>query len=254
MSSRRISVFCAIISIMPVISSANEKLNTLREQRDAAIDRVVAPVNSRYVEAMQRLVKLLTTSGDLESALIVSKEIKRVKTEPAKEAKPLTEPRRLAILSEQRSSAIARAVGPIHRVYAEEVKQLFESARRSGSLEEALVFEKEMALISNGNTGVERESREFSEESLLGTVWGYPGQSALDRYRFEPGKMKVLKPQPDGTFIEGHYRIWKIHDPKRREIIIVFNTGEEILEVNSRMNKMSNNTRVIELIEEEAKD
>ena len=216
----------------------------------AAVERAVSPINTQYVEELEKLVKLLTTTGNLESAVTVNSEINRVERDPIEVVEiPEADPR-LVLLSEQRASAIERVLGPINQVYRGQVQQRFEAARKAGNLNDALAFEKELDRIRIDDGGAMAVSDVFSKETLIGTVWGEEDGGDRNMFRVDADLMRVLLWQADGSFVEGHYRNWSLHDAKRREISIDYHSGTEQLEVNSRLSKMANEKRVMVRFEE----
>lgn len=145
----KVAISVSLVCLLALVSDGwtSEALSELSNQKMAAVERAVSPINAQYVEELEQLVKLLTTSGDLESAVMVNSEIKRVEIEPTEVVEMLEAVPRLVLLSEQRASAIERALGPINQVYREQVQQRFEASRRAGNLDDALAFEKELDRI-----------------------------------------------------------------------------------------------------------
>lgn len=248
----KVAVFLSLVCLLAFVpvGRASEELSELSNQKMAAVERAVSPINTRYVEELEKLVKLLTTSGDLESAVTVNSEIERVKNEPLKVVEMLETVPRLVILSEQRASAIERALEPVNQVYKEQIQQRFEASRRAGNLDDALAFEKELDRIRAKDGETKAVSDVFSKETLIGTVWGAEDSGDRNKLRVDADWMRVLLWQADGSYIEGHYRNWSVHDAKRREISIDFHSGTEELKVDSRISKMANGKRVMVRFEE----
>lgn len=72
---------CCLMSVFFVSLSwaQSDRFEILKKQRDDAIERAVAPINKRYVEELEKLVRVLTASGELEEALQLKKEIASIK-------------------------------------------------------------------------------------------------------------------------------------------------------------------------------
>lgn len=74
-------LFTAFVAISSISRGEEDRFKNLKTQKDSAIARATAPINDRYVLELQKLLKSLTASGDLDSALAVREEIKLFKTE-----------------------------------------------------------------------------------------------------------------------------------------------------------------------------
>lgn len=53
------------------------RLEFLQNQRKAAIDRIVTPINEKYVVELEKLLKVTISSGDLDQAVKIREEIER---------------------------------------------------------------------------------------------------------------------------------------------------------------------------------
>ncbi|MEM7144303.1 MAG: hypothetical protein AAF591_04165 [Verrucomicrobiota bacterium] len=84
------TLVCLLLSVFIASPTwaQSDRYKILMEQRNDAIERAVAPINKRYVEELEKLVRVLTASGELEEALRVKKEIALV--ERLSEAPPET--------------------------------------------------------------------------------------------------------------------------------------------------------------------
>ncbi|MEM1442723.1 MAG: hypothetical protein AAGF67_10305 [Verrucomicrobiota bacterium] len=244
-----ISAFLGAVCILtPAVG--NEDLNKLTTQRDAALKRAVEPINSQYVEKLEKLTELLTKNGDLDGAVQVKAETVRVEKEPTRIIESIEGPDRLELLFGQRKVAISRAIEPIERVYIQQLESLLESATRGGDLESALTFREELENVGALPTRVPDVPEQFGEKDLLGTIWGFRDSGNPDRFRFEEsGLFRVLKPQTDGSYKAGNSHTWKVHNAKRREISITFHNGvEEVMKMNSKTTEFDNESRAFERI------
>jgi len=69
------------ILLITTFAQASERLETLRDQRNNAIEAAVAPINDRYVIELEKLLKVAIASGELDEAVEVRKEIAIFKLE-----------------------------------------------------------------------------------------------------------------------------------------------------------------------------
>lgn len=68
------------------VSLADDRFELLKSQRATAVERAVTPINDRYVVELKKLLKILTTAGDLDTALEVREEINKFGNAPVKQA------------------------------------------------------------------------------------------------------------------------------------------------------------------------
>jgi len=71
-----------LFSLLQLAAHAqSDRLTMLQEQRESAMERAIAPINAKYVQELEKLLKILTASGELKEALIVKEEIAKYKSE-----------------------------------------------------------------------------------------------------------------------------------------------------------------------------
>lgn len=81
-----IIVLISFVSVIAPASPFEEELEKLIKQRDAAIEREVAPINEKFKDAAQEILRRAVQAGDLDAAQKIKAMI-----ESAKAPAPLTE-------------------------------------------------------------------------------------------------------------------------------------------------------------------
>lgn len=213
------------------------------------MERVITPLNEAYVGKLDELMNHLTTSGELNQALVVKNEIDRVGRNPLDSLEEENIPERLGLLSKQRSAALKRALAPIERKYRQELDRLLRTYTSSGDLEAALKVREELAKYGDGPSS-DNDEKGFSKAFLTGTVWEYAIGNNPDRLQFGDGKVLVLKGDGSGKFSPGDSREWEMVDVKKRQIRIHWNSGPLVATLNSRLNEMESGARVLERVKE----
>lgn len=230
---------------------AENQIEKLKGMKDAAVERAVAPLNSRHLEELDALLETMSASGELEGALEVKEELASVKESPAETStREETEFRRLDELRERRNDALERVLGPINSTYVSELKKLQRNLTSSGDLELAKrakeVLEKFQINTEVGAGDVTID--ELSEKHLIGTSWENKNAGGTEIFRFEQGRFQVFKPDGAGGLRPGDYRNWQIENPKRRQIRIFYHYGEEVATINSKFTEMKDTKHVLKRV------
>jgi hypothetical protein len=72
----KISCLCVLMGGAAFAQAAKQELISLKTQYENALDRVVAPLQEKYLVALRGLKEKYTKAGDLESAILVDRELK----------------------------------------------------------------------------------------------------------------------------------------------------------------------------------
>jgi len=80
MLTRPIAILVFTFTISSAVK-AQDRFELLKEQRVKAIERAVAPINDRYVNELEKLLKTTIASGDLDEAVRIREEIALFKKE-----------------------------------------------------------------------------------------------------------------------------------------------------------------------------
>ncbi len=250
MKSILIATISGCLLFFPAAIKGQEKLLGLKKHKESAIERVITPLNKAYLGKLDELMDHLTTSGELNKALVVKNEIDRVGRKPSESLEEENIPERLALLSRQRSAALERALAPIERKYHKELDRLLRNYTSAGNLEAALKVREELAKYRDGPSS-DDEEKGFSKAFLIGTVWEYAIGNNPDRLQFGDGKVLVLKGDGSGNFTPGDSREWEMVEVKKRQIRIHWNSGPLVATLNSRLTEMESGARVLERVRED---
>lgn len=246
------SVFLTLIFGFAHAATGESRLETLKNQKDAAVQRAVAPIEERYVAELEDFLKILTSSSQLEKALEVKKAIERA-GDGDLEGDVEVKSERLALLRAQRKDAIERAKAPIEATYLNELEKLLRKATSASRLEKAVEIKNELAQFRSTvrPLGEEVEREEFSEETLLGTEWVLEQGGEQVMFRFGEGKFQVHHLDANDNWEVGGHRNWRMENAKRRQIRIFWNYGEEVATINARMTEMKDPRHVMKRLESE---
>lgn len=123
-----------------------ERLMELRGSFEKAKERVMTPINARYLGQLEELRTILLQSNRLKDAVVVDVEIKRLKGENAEGGSSnrlIPEFDRLKEASERDREA---ALTPLNERYVEELAKLKVGYAKAGDLEGTLAVDREMKL------------------------------------------------------------------------------------------------------------
>lgn len=231
--------------VSPLAAEEGSRLEMLKQQKDAAVERAIAPIEERYRGELEQLLRILTSSNELEQAL----EVKKALEDPDFDE---VSSERLARIRDQRADAIERAKAPIEATYVNELEKLQRHATVTGDLEEAVrikeVLEKFQANALS--PGEDHNDEGFSEKSLIGTEWVLVQGGEQVMFRFGEGRFQAHHLDVNDNWVPGGHRNWRLENARRRQIRIFWNYGEEVATVNSRMTQIKDAKHVLRRLED----
>ncbi|MDF1660098.1 MAG: hypothetical protein P1U58_20965 [Verrucomicrobiales bacterium] len=230
-------------------NDAPDPLEKLKAQRDTATERVLAPIDARYIEELEKLIHTLTTSNLLDEALEVKGALDLVKKRKATNDGEVKS-ERLALLQDRRNDAAARATAPIDETYVEELEQMLRNATSSAQLEEAVKIRNELDRLRPGRALLgDSSNKDFTVESLVGTKWKLERPDEEIMLEFTEDRFLIYKPDSQGVWVAGGYRIWEMENAKRRQIRIFWHNGELVATVSNRLTTIKDAKNTMSRIE-----
>jgi len=76
LSHRSVCFLLLLVSCTAEAQPARVEMNSLKTQYENAMDRQISPLRDKYLASLKALREKYTKAGDLESALIIDKELK----------------------------------------------------------------------------------------------------------------------------------------------------------------------------------
>lgn len=154
-----------------------EDLSSLKESYEKARQEALVPINTRYLDSLHTLKLKHSQAGNLEGALAVDEEIKRISAESGTggSTSKIPTPADLAVLKQIYQNSASRATDPLARKYIEALEAMKLKYTQMNKLDLAVEVDREIkaqqAALPVKNTS---SAKPVDAAKLTGTRWRLP--------------------------------------------------------------------------------
>jgi hypothetical protein len=175
------------------------QLSLLRNSWSQAKNRAAQPADLAYQKRLERLQKDLSSSGKIEEAITVKKEVEKLVADPNLCAEGEFDPtpkgsEQVAPLRKTWLESRAKSAQPTLVIYSRELEKLQDQLANAGELEGALAVKRELDRIQRGDKTVPAGAKSP----------GFVGE----RWKTASGSQFLFKPDGTGTQANAAGREW----------------------------------------------